>query len=45
MGGSGSIHPWFDEGLANTDLMHFTPKGYAFQAKLLVEALNQLGAR
>lgn len=45
MGGSGSIHPWFDEGLANTDLLHFTPKGYLFQAKLLVDALNQLGAR
>jgi lysophospholipase L1-like esterase len=40
MGGNNSIHWWFAEGLAGTDLLHFTPPGYALQAELLVEALR-----
>lgn len=40
MGGDGSILCWYREGLAGDDLLHFTPKGYVFQAKLLVEAMR-----
>jgi len=39
MGGEYSINTWLREGLASTDLLHFTEKGYAFQAQLLVGAL------
>jgi lysophospholipase L1-like esterase len=41
MGGINSIHWWFAEGLAGTDLLHFTQPGYVFQAKLLVDALRK----
>lgn len=39
MGGELSILTWLNEGLASTDLLHFTEKGYAFQAQLLVGAI------
>jgi hypothetical protein len=39
MGGSDSILEWYMAGLASSDLMHFTPNGYALQGQLLVEAL------
>jgi lysophospholipase L1-like esterase len=41
MGGCDSIHWWYAEGLAGTDLLHFTQEGYAFQAQLLVDALKK----
>ncbi|MBI3239078.1 MAG: hypothetical protein HYZ43_09605 [Flavobacteriia bacterium] len=39
MGGNDSILEWYMAGLASSDLMHFTPNGYALQGQLLVEAL------
>jgi len=39
MGGRGSIHYWFDAGLANSDRLHFVRRGYELQADLLFEAL------
>jgi lysophospholipase L1-like esterase len=41
MGGCDSIHWWRAEGLAGTDMLHFTQEGYTFQAQLLVDALNK----
>lgn len=39
MGGNDSILEWYLNGLASSDLMHFTPKGYQLQGQLLVDAL------
>ena len=35
MGGKGSIFAWRGKGLATKDMVHFTPAGYALQARLL----------
>ncbi|NRB62311.1 MAG: LysM peptidoglycan-binding domain-containing protein [Saprospiraceae bacterium] len=39
MGGKGSIYKWKEKGLAHKDYIHFTKKGYTFQASLLYTAL------
>jgi lysophospholipase L1-like esterase len=39
MGGSGSIRHWQGQGLARSDLKHFTPKGYMLQGQLFNQAL------
>ena len=42
MGGRGSILAWRRKKLATTDLVHFTPEGYAWQARLLGRSLRAL---
>ncbi len=41
MGGKGSILAWRRQGLASPDLVHFSPGGYARQAKLLGRSMRQ----
>lgn len=41
MGGLGSIKQWEDTGLAKSDHIHLTRKGYYLQAELLFEAFMQ----
>lgn len=41
MGGQGSIHSWRRRKLATKDLVHFTPDGYAKQARLLGRAFSK----
>ncbi len=38
MGGPGSMTAWRDAGLAHTDYLHFTQKGYEYQAQLFFVA-------
>ncbi|MBI9066975.1 MAG: hypothetical protein JEZ09_06760 [Salinivirgaceae bacterium] len=38
MGGEGSINHWYYNGMAHTDFLHFTKKGYEFQSHLLFNA-------
>jgi len=38
MGGFGSISAWYQMGLAHTDFLHYTKKGYEYQAQLLFNA-------
>jgi len=38
MGGKGSIDNWYYEGLAHTDYLHYSQKGYEYQAQLLFNA-------
>ncbi len=40
MGGKGAILAWRSKGLATKDLVHFTPDGYAIQARLFGRALK-----
>lgn len=40
MGGIGSIKLWQKTGLAKSDKVHFTPKGYQLQSDLLFEAFQ-----
>lgn len=42
MGGQGSIHAWRRRKLATKDLVHFTPEGYAKQARLLGRAFRKV---
>jgi lysophospholipase L1-like esterase len=35
MGGKGSVFAWRAKGLVTKDMIHFTPQGYALQARLL----------
>lgn len=39
MGGDGSIMTWLSKGLASTDKLHFTKKGYALQGKWMFNAI------
>lgn len=39
MGGSGSMRDWHRSGLVSGDLIHFSPAGYTFIAKLLSDAI------
>lgn len=41
MGGEGSILKWLTLGLASSDKLHFTKKGYALQGKWLMNAINK----
>lgn len=38
MGGQGSINAWYYDGLAHTDFLHYTKKGYHYQSQLLFNA-------
>ena len=38
MGGEGSINAWFALGMAHTDFLHYTRKGYEYQGQLLFNA-------
>jgi len=38
MGGEGSINNWHYYGLAHTDYLHYSRKGYEYQGKLLFNA-------
>lgn len=38
MGGEGSVNAWFALGMAHTDFLHFTRKGYEYQGQLLFNA-------
>ncbi len=38
MGGKGSVDAWQDSGMAHTDFLHYTRKGYAHQGQLLFNA-------
>ena len=42
MGGKNSMKTWLKKGLADRDQLHFNPKGFALQAKLLVYAIEQV---
>lgn len=42
MGGTGSIHSWFNHGLTAHDCLHLSPQGYRLQGKLLGVALYRL---
>lgn len=41
MGGEGSIIKWLAQGLAATDKLHFTRKGYTLQGKWMLNAINK----
>lgn len=41
MGGEGSIQVWLSKGLASTDKLHFTKKGYALHGKWLFNAIHR----
>jgi hypothetical protein len=41
MGGPGSASDWNNEGLGHTDFLHFTRKGYEYQAKLFFIAFME----
>lgn len=38
MGGEGSVNHWYYNGMAHTDYLHLTKKGYQYQAQLLFNA-------
>lgn len=38
MGGKGSVDYWLTTGMAHTDFLHYTQKGYEYQSKLLFNA-------
>lgn len=40
MGGLGSIHSWWKNGLAKKDRLHFTAKGYTLVADLFADAVD-----
>lgn len=41
MGGPGAIFAWYQKGLATKDMVHFTPRGYQLQARLLGTAIKK----
>lgn len=42
MGGTGSIHSWFNHGLTARDCLHLSPQGYRLQGKLFGVALYRM---
>lgn len=42
MGGDGSVHSWYNNGLMAEDRLHFSAVGYELQGKLLGEALYKM---